>query len=189
MKHIALLILLAVVATPGFTQTADGRRAVRQRRPPVKKRAEAPKQWGLSSRAVFADDAFTLLGDKEVVIAPPPPAPPNPAPQKPFDRTAVMKELEKAEQELAEMLADEKRFRSRRNDLEKSIQLLVINAESLVQDDSEYKDDDTYMDLARSLRDKAEGVSETIKTAGYAGAGKAVGKLKQVCNECHDTFR
>ena len=87
------------------------------------------------------------------------------------------------------MLADEKRFRSRRNDFEKSIQLLVINAESLVQDDSEYKDDDTYMDLARSLRDKAEGVSETIKTAGYAGAGKAVGKLKQVCNDCHKISR
>jgi cytochrome c556 len=188
MKHIVFLILLSFVATSGFAQTTDGRRPTRARRSPVGTRAEAPKQWDKSSQSIFADDAFTLLGKKDTVT-PPPPVPPKPAPQNTFDRTAVMKELEKAEDQLTEVLADEKRFRSRRNDFDKSIKVLVANAKTLVQDDSEYKDDDTYMDMARSLRAKAEAVPDTIKTAGYAGAGKAVGKLKQVCNDCHEKYR
>lgn len=138
----------------------------------------------------FATDAFTLLGEKDALPKqPPPPAPPKPAPQIAFDRTAVMKELENAEEQLTEVLSDEKRFRSRQNDFDSSIKLLVANAKSLVQDDFEYRDDDTYMDMARSLRAKAEAIPNTINTAGYAGAGKAVGELKKVCNDCHAKTR
>jgi hypothetical protein len=55
----------------------------------------------------------------------------------------------RAEEQLTEVLADGKRFCFQQKNFDKSIKVLVANADSLVQDDSEYKDDDTYMDIAR----------------------------------------
>jgi cytochrome c556 len=187
-RHIALLLLLGLVSTPSFAQTADQRRNVRPRRIPAKLRAEPPQRWSKSSEDIFAEDAFSLLGEKPAP-GPPPPAPPKPAAPPPFDRSAVMKELENAEKALAEVLADEKRFRSRRKDFEKSVKVLLDNAESIVTKDSEYKEDDTYMEFAKALHDTAKAIPATLKTDGFGGMGVAVGKLKKTCNACHDKYR
>jgi cytochrome c556 len=189
MKHIALLLVLASVCTSSVAQTVDQRRALRPRRLSVWTRAEPPKRWNKSSEAIFAADAFLLLGDKPVPVVPLPPVPPKPAPVPPFDRSAVMKQLEKAQDDLVAVLADEKRFSTQQKDFEKSIKVLFDNAEALVTNDSEYKEDDTYIEIAKALRDAADVMPTTLKTDGFGGMGGAVGRLKKACNECHAKYR
>jgi cytochrome c556 len=107
----------------------------------------------------------------------------------PFDRSAVMKQLEKAQDDLVAVLADEKRFSTQQKDFEKSIKVLFDNAEALVTNDSEYKEDDTYIEIAKALRDAADVMPTTLKTDGFGGMGGAVGRLKKACNECHAKYR
>jgi cytochrome c556 len=189
-KRIIVLLLLGFASDPCVAQTTDQRRTVRPRRPPVKMRAEPPAQWDKSVEVMFAKDAFSLLGDKQAPVAPPPaPAPPKPPPLPPFDRSAVMKELAEAEEALVVALADENRFRAQRKDFDTSVKVLLDNAESIVANDSEYQEDDTYMELAKRLHATVEAIPATLKADGFGGMGVAVGKLKKVCNDCHDKYR
>lgn len=195
--RVCLGLAAAGIAAVGFWATAIAadatheRRASPKRRPvAAKQRTAAPTGWDKMVSEAFLEDAFSVLGTRPSnEVSGQVPVPPVPHQPKDFDRAALMKSLEKAEQSIAQVIASEKTFRQRAALLDEQIEIIMRIASDLDEADPDYKDDEDYLRFVHSMRDSAASMRAGVKKTSYEASGVAFGKIKQSCDSCHRTFR
>jgi cytochrome c556 len=185
------LAAVGVLVAPIAADSTEKRRAL-QRRPRVheKQRAAAPTSWDKMVAEAFFEDAFSVVGQRPANEgAGQLPAPPVPQQPDEFDRTALMKSLEKAEESIAQAIASEKTFKQHAALLGKQIEIITEIASKLKGADPDYKDDADYQHFVQSMQDSAASMRSGVKNTSYEAYGVSFGKLKQSCDSCHRAFR
>ena len=106
------------------------------------------------------------------------------------DRALLMQTMELAIKErLKPALANAREFRKRSQLAFEQAQLLAALAEVIQQEGYEYADDDTYLDLARQLRQAAQELADAARDKNYEAARAAAGRMGRSCSNCHEGYR
>jgi cytochrome c556 len=196
MTRACLVVLVAGMVAVGFVVAAIAADSTEQRRESPKRpavaerqRAAAPMGWDKMVRDVFLEDAFSIVGDRTKKGTGQLPAPPVPQQPDEFDRTALMKSLEKAEDSIAQAIASEKTFKQHAALLDQQIEIITGIALKLKEADPDYKDDADYQRFVQSMRDSAASMRSGVKNTSYEVSGVSFGRLKQSCDSCHRAFR
>jgi cytochrome c556 len=184
---IAMDFLVAALAA----DATEKRRAFPGRPPAAdKQRAAAPMSWNKMVAEAFFEDAFSVLGKRTPTeVSGQSPFPPVPRQPDAFDRTTLMKSLEKAEESIALAVASEKTFKHNAALLAEQIEIVMGIASELKEADPDYKDDEDYQRFVQSMRDSAASMRSAGNKTSYEMSGVSFGRLKQSCDSCHRTFR
>jgi hypothetical protein len=119
-----------------------------------------------------------------------PGAEPKAAWEKVAGRAPLMQRLEIAQQQgVAPGIASADEFRKKAEVLLKESELIAAIGEVIQRPGYEYADDETYVKLAKEMRDAAMGVTEAVKNKNYDAARAASGKIDKSCSACHEGYR
>jgi hypothetical protein len=106
------------------------------------------------------------------------------------DRGPTMQILEWALREnLAPNVNNEKQFKQSQADIIRYAELVAAYGTVLHQSGMTDADDETYVELSKSMVAAAIEVRRTAKSDDAEGARVAVGKVDQSCNKCHESYR
>lgn len=106
------------------------------------------------------------------------------------DRGPNMQILEWALREnLAPNVNNEKQFKQSQADIIRYAELVAAYGTVLHQSGMTDADDETYVELSKSMVAAAIEVRRTAKSDDAEGARVAVGKVDQSCNKCHESYR
>lgn len=106
------------------------------------------------------------------------------------DRGPTMQILEWALREnLAPNVNNEKQFKQSQADIIRYAELVAAYGTVLHQSGMTDADDETYVELSKSMVAAALEVRRTAKSDDAEGARVAVGKVDQSCNKCHESYR
>lgn len=163
------------------------------------RRARPPQRWDPAVESQFAANAFALLdgerprdfGRSAVQAAPAAEAGDagQPAADGDFDRSAMMKKLESAEEALAETLSSEKTFQAGGSRAEQAADLVVMMGRTLFSGDPDFADEDDYLKFAEDMTNAAKQLKVLVKKGDYAGARSCLDRIKKSCDGCHGGFR
>ena len=157
-------------------------------------RAKPPQSWDTSVLALFPTDGFVLLeGTRPLFTHDLGKEKQDLAPIKPnhgdFDRTDMMKKLERAEQILAESLSSPKTFASTSSKIETASDLIVMMGKTLFSSDPDYSTDDSFLKQAEEMTNSAKQIVVFVKKKDYEGASRAFSNVRKSCDTCHEGFR
>lgn len=117
-------------------------------------------------------------------------ADPNAAWDKVTNRPPLMQRMEEAfDKRLLPWLASEGAFKENNEKILHEAQLLAAISEVIQREGFEFADDDTYLGLAKAMRDGALGIVEGVKTNDYSKANESAGVITKACSECHEGYR
>lgn len=106
------------------------------------------------------------------------------------DRGPTMQILEWALREnLAPNVNNEKQFKQSQADIIRYAELIAAYGIVLHQNGMTDADDETYVELSKSMVAAALDVRKTARSDDAEGARVAVGKVDQSCNKCHESYR
>jgi hypothetical protein len=106
------------------------------------------------------------------------------------DRGPTMQILEWALREnLAPNVNSEKQFKQSQTDIIRYAELIAVYGIVLHQNGMTDADDETYIELSKSMVAAALDVRRNAKSDDAEGARVAVGKIDQSCNKCHESYR
>lgn len=179
-----------VACAVGLAVCAGAESPRRPRRPA--RRAAPPKRWDPSVRDTFEADAFSRLGGEQRPLPPPRPpddaAPAPPAPDGDFDRSDVMRRLERARSALEDLLSSKEALAKPAPRAAKATEEIVAMARRLAADDPDHSADVHYVRHADGMAQAARRLQGLLGTGRHAEALDAVRALRTSCDACHGQF-
>ena len=105
-------------------------------------------------------------------------------------QTLLMQRMEQALEEIVKpAIADEKSFGRDSNDIRHEAQLLAMMARVIQHPESDYGEDDDFLNFAKDLRKASRDVVEAADSEDYGATRTAVGRASQSCIACHEDYR
>lgn len=157
-----------------------------------KERARPPKKWDQVTLSIFSDNAFSLLEGEKPTFAQKEKEKTEETVKKAdgdFDRSDMMKKLERAEEILAESLNNEKTFISASSKINSAADLVIMMGKTLFNGDPDYGDDDSFLKFSEDMTNNAKLIKIFVTKKDYEGASKAFSNVKKNCNSCHEGFK
>lgn len=156
-------------------------------------RAKPPTKWDKSTLSIFEDNAYSLLeGQKPNLVIQEDKKLENKKEEKAdgdFDRTDMMKKMQRAEEVLAESLNSEKSFKAATSKIESSADLIIMMGRTMFNGDPDYSDDDYFLKQAEDMTISAKQIKALVKKGDYEAASRSFSSIKKNCDNCHQRFR
>lgn len=105
------------------------------------------------------------------------------------DRNALMERLQESEDNLKQLTANKGEFTGDITKVYHESQMVAAMAQTLLRENMQDADEETYMEYAKSMSDAAVSISKACQTQDYDAASNAVNLMSQSCNNCHDDWR
>jgi hypothetical protein len=106
------------------------------------------------------------------------------------NRPPLMERLEEGfDKKLLPWLASEGAFKENNEKILHEAQIVAVIAEVIQREGYEFADDDTYLGLAKAMRDAALGIADGVKNNNYSKANESAGVITKACSECHEGYR
>jgi cytochrome c556 len=134
-----------------------------------------------------AEDLQTLVRGGSLSLSPPSAAVAWP---RISDRSELMKRLEQAEQQgITPAVSGEAAFKKNSDRLLHDAQIVAALSDVITREGYEFADDETYLELARAMREQAMRLRDATLQGNYEQARQAAGALGQACTNCHEGYR
>lgn len=181
--------LSGVVACAVSMAVCAGAEPLRRLRRPTR-RAAPPTQWDPVFQDTFEADAFSRLdGDRRPSPPPKPvPVPPEPDVDDEFDRSAVMRRLERARAAIEDLIASHEALAKPTPQAARSTEEIVALARKLAAADPDYSGDVHYVRYTDEMAQAARRLQGLLGTGRHAEALDAVRALRNSCAACHGRF-
>jgi cytochrome c556 len=155
-------------------------------------RSAPPKKWDKATMDVFFDNAFeTLEGsrpERKVVEK-------QKVEEKieevhgDFDRSELMKKLERSEEIIQEILSSDKNFKAGLSKIDQPVDMVIMLGKTIFHSDPDYNQDDDFLKFSEELLSSAKSLKAFCKKSDYEGASSAFSRMKKSCNSCHQVFK
>lgn len=161
-------------------------------------RAVPPKKWDKATLGTFFPNAFeTLQGSRPDFTAPGEVKEGGKKEEKKqeaiahgdFDRSDLMKKLERSEESIREVLSSEGSFKAGISKVSQPLDVVVMMGKTLFHSDPDYNGDDDFLRLAEEMVSAANNMKACCKKSDYKGAGAAFARIQKSCNDCHAAFK
>jgi hypothetical protein len=104
-------------------------------------------------------------------------------------RPALMGRLEDAEKAISAGLSSSAEFTKNQATVFHEAEVVAALGEVIGLPDFEYHDDESYLELAHSMRDSAVRVRDAAMKKDYDAARAAAGGISKACSSCHESYR
>lgn len=106
-----------------------------------------------------------------------------------IDRTPIMKRLQESKDALKQSSANEGGFSKDIDSVLHESELVGAMAHALMRENMTDADDEGYLAFAQSMSQAANEVKDACKNQDYQAAAKAINRIDQSCNNCHDEWK